>query len=104
MSYAFYAAAILYAVLCVIAPAIKYQRWKDYPSLPMMMVGGLSLGTSLVLKSSGFRNAWLLALLALICIAVSAWKNAAIQGQRHWTHHLVRWGLSLLLLIGFALL
>jgi len=104
MIYVLYIIATLYAVLCVLAPLLKVKEWKKCPSLVSMLVGGMTLITSMVLKSSGNRNAWILAVLALICIAISAWINGGVQGKRHLSHHIVRWGLSLLIVLGFVLL
>lgn len=104
MLYVLYIVTTLYAVLCMLAPLLKVKEWKSCPSLVSMLVGGMTLVTSLMLKSSGNRNAWVLAVLALICIAISAWVNGGAQDKRHLSHHIVRWGLSLLIVLGFVLL
>ena len=104
MLYVLYVITTLYAVLCVLAPLLKVKEWKKCPSLVSMFVGGVTLVTSMILKSSGNSNAWVLAVLALICIAVGAWINGGARGKRHLSHHIVRWGLSLLIVLGFVLL
>ena len=104
MKYVFYVIVSIYALLCGIAPMTKVKQWKTCPSMVSMLIGGITLGTSVVLHSSKFRNAWILALVALSCIAISAWRNGGIQGKRNLAHHIVRGVVSILLLIGFVVL
>ena len=100
MRYMVWVIAGLYAALSVVASVAKKKQWKTAPSLVAMFCGGLGLLTALVLDGSGQSNAWVLALAALVCIAAAAWKNSALVGSRHLPHHVVRWCLSLLILLG----
>lgn len=104
MIYVFYVITGIYAILCVLAPATQTKKWKTQPSLVSMLTGGVALGTSLVLKSSAFRNAWILAAVALVCICISAWRNGGMQEKRNLFHHIMRGVISILILIGFILL
>ncbi|MBE5801573.1 MAG: hypothetical protein E7319_04725 [Clostridiales bacterium] len=104
MIYAFLLLVSLYALLCVLASASKFRQWKAQPSMISMFTGGVVLAQALVLKTSGFSRSWILALAALIMIAAAAWRNGALQGKVHLSHHLIRWALSLLILAGFVFL
>jgi len=102
MTFDFYAVAILYAALSLLASVAKFRQWSSQPSLVAMFTGSFGLCTSLALKSGGHHNAWYLALAALVCIAAGAWKNSALVERRHLSHHIVRWVVSLLILLGFV--
>lgn len=104
MIYALYTVATIYAALCVVAPLLKVKQWKSCPSIPSMFTGGMCLFSALVLENNGYHNAWVLALMALLCISISAWKNGSNQGKINVSHHIIRTTISLIILLGFIVL
>lgn len=86
------------------APLLKVRQWKSCPSIVTMFTGGMGLLSALVLKNNGYYKAWILALMALLCISISAWKTGLVQGKINLLHHITRTIFSLIVLFGFVFL
>ena len=99
MRYLLYGITFLYAALSMLAAIvqIKTSRQKDTPI--MMLCGGLLLIAAVFFKHTN----WMIALVggALICIA--AFLNGKRSENFHVSHHIIRFIITLLLVIGFVI-
>lgn len=100
--------AILFGLLHIIAAAAQFKS-KDPAgrgSAVMMACGGIAVICAAVAHLAGAHPGWEDALPAasgglLVCFA--AYLNGKRAGQIHPLHHIVRGGIAVLLVIGFAI-
>lgn len=107
---------ILQVILWVIAGAfgllttvaalgeIRKKVQRNFAPFTLMSVGGVGLLGAVVDGVSGGAYDWLLALIACGMVCAGAVWNGRSRGDFHLSHHVVRMGLSLVLVAGFALL
>lgn len=96
--------SVLFGGLSMIA-AFHQMRGKQKPvSAILMIAGSLLLLAAVLCNILGRRIDWVIALLGCIAICAAAIWNGKKSGQLHIRHHIIRIALSMLLIIGFAVL
>ena len=101
--------AILFALLHIIA-AVTQFRSRDPAargSASIMLCGGAALICSAAAHLVGSSGDWMVALSAGVCgflpICFAAYLNGRRSGAVHVSHHLIRGGIAVLLVLGFVL-
>jgi len=104
MKYLLCAVASVYGVLSVIAAClqIKTAQKKDAP-ITMLAGGALMLAASAT-QFAGSPLDLCFSILGGIGISLAAWCNGKRSGNFHPSHHVIRFLLTVMLIIGFALL
>lgn len=97
MRYIICAVAILYAVLSMLA-AVVFMRTAKRKDTSIMMLGG---GILFILAAILQKADWILATVGGILICASAFMNGKRSGDFHARHHIIRFVLTLLLVLGF---
>ncbi len=96
--------SVLFGVLSAIA-AVS-QIWCKKTSFPawVMLAGALLLLAAVLCNGVGRRIDFVVALLGCTAICAAALANGIKSKQLHISHHVIRIALSILLLVGFAVL
>lgn len=96
--------SVLFGGLSVIAAfsQIKSEK-KPFPAI-VMAIGSLLLIAAVLCNIIGQRFDCIIALLGCIAICAAAVWNGIKSKQLHIQHHIIRIALSLMLIIGFAVL
>lgn len=96
--------SVLFGGLSLIAAAIQIKNEKKSPSALMMIIGSLLLIAAVVCNRIGQQWDFIPALLGCAAVCAAAILNGIKNGQLHIPHHVIRITLSVLLIIGFAVL
>lgn len=96
--------SVLFGGLSLIAAASQMKNENKSPSALMMITGSLLLIAAAVCNIVGQQWDFILALLGCAAICAAAIMNGIKSGQLHIPHHVIRITLSVLLIIGFAVL
>lgn len=96
--------SVLFGGLSLVAAASQIKNEKKSPSALMMIIGSLLLIAAVICNITGQPWDFILALLGCAAICAAAIMNGIKSGQLHIPHHVIRITLSVLLMIGFAVL
>ena len=88
----------------MIAAFSQVKREQKPFSAILMIFGSLLLLAAVICNILEQRTDWVIALPGCIAICAAAIWNGKKSGQLHIQHHIIRIALSLLLIIGFAVL
>lgn len=102
MRYAVYAVALIYALLCgyaACAPLKAAEKQKGTSAL--MLAGSLILILAIILHAMETPYSWAIVLAGGALICVAAFLNGKRSGTLHIWHHVVRFILTALLVLGF---
>ena len=96
--------SVLFGGLSMIAAFSQVKSEQKPFSAILMIFGSLLLLAAVICNILEQRTDWIIALLGCIAICAAAIWNGKKSGQLHIQHHIIRIALSLLLIIGFAVL
>lgn len=99
MRYIICCITVLYAVLSVIAAVSQIKTATHKDTSIMMLGGGLLLVIAIILKNAD----WIAAIIGGLLICIAAFLNGKRSGNFHISHHIIRFIITLLLVIGFIL-
>ena len=95
--------AALYALLSIVAAGAQLRTEKNRDTSLYMLSGGLFLFAAVLWYGIGMPLAWAAALGGCLLIGAAALINGK-RGEFHALHHVVRAALTVLLVLGFAVL
>lgn len=99
MRYIICAITVLYAVLCMLAAVTQIKTSTHKDTSIMMLSGGLLLVIATISKNAD----WILVITGGLLICIAAFLNGKRNGNFHIHHHIIRFIITLLLVIGFIL-
>lgn len=99
MRYIICGITVLYAVLSMFAAATQLKTATRKDTSVMMFCGGLILIIATVFKNAD----WIAAIIGGMLICIAAFLNGKRSGNFHISHHIIRFIITLLLVIGFVL-
>ena len=101
MRYLLYIVTALYALLSVLAAGTQFRTAdkKDTPAL--MILGGLLLLLAVVAEVMALFEGWPIVILGGVLICLAAFLNGRRSGNFHLKHHVIRLGVTLLLVLGY---
>lgn len=98
MRYIICGITVLYAVLSMLAAVTQIKSATHKDTSLMMLGGGLLLVVATILKNAD----WIAVIIGGILICIAAFLNGKRRGILHISHHIVRFIITFLLVIGFA--
>lgn len=101
MKYIFYGIIILYALLSILAASVQMKASKKRDTSILMLAGGLFLIAAVFLYKMAYSVIILIA--GGVLISVAAFINGKRSGNFHIVHHIIRFAVTVLLVIGFIL-
>lgn len=104
MKYVLYVITALYAILSAFAAIVQMKTAKQKSTSLMMLGGGLILIITVILHILNLRYNWIAAVVGGILICAAAFINGKKSGNFHITHHIIRFIITLLLIIGYIML
>lgn len=93
--------ALIYGVLCVLAPVTQIKVKDRRPANMIMLCGGIMLIAASVLKWLNVSFSVVLAIFGCAMIGFAAISNGIKNGKVHISHHIVRIAISCALAAGF---
>lgn len=99
MRYVICGITVLYAVLSMLAALTQIKKAARKDTSIMMLAGGLLLVIATVLKNAD----WIAAIIGGLLICIAAFLNGKRSGNFHISHHIIRFIITVLLVIGFIL-
>lgn len=90
---------VLYAALSMFAAVTQLKSSTRKDTSIMMLCGGLLLVIATVFKNAD----WIVVIIGGILICIAAFLNGKRSGNLHISHHIIRFIITLLLVIGFIL-
>ena len=104
MKYLLYAVTILYALLSILAAGTQFKTAdrKDAPVL--MILGSILLLLTVAVEIMVLFDGWPIAILGGALICTAALLNGRRSGNFHLKHHVIRLGITLLLILGYYML
>jgi len=103
MRYVVFAIAIIYGLLSIYAASSQWKRPDRRLPTILMTAGGLVLILTGILCLTGWKQDWLLAIIGGLLIVEAAVLNGQRIGRAHPKHHIVRFVITLALIVGFAI-
>lgn len=104
MKYIVVIIAVLYALLSMLAASTQLKKAEKKDTSLMMLSGGVLLLGAAVLQLTTVSYDWAAAILGGALISVAAFLNGKRGGNFHLSHHVIRFCITLLLIVGFAVL
>ncbi|MCH5278558.1 MAG: hypothetical protein J1E60_02085 [Christensenellaceae bacterium] len=104
MKYVLCAIVILYALLSMAAAIhqMKTERRMDTPVV--MLFGATALVAAAVLQLFTWQYDWIIAIIGGAIICMAAYLNGKRGGNFHASHHIVRFVVTALFVVGFVVL
>lgn len=90
---------VLYAALSMFAAATQLKTAAHKDTSIMMLCGGLFL----VIATVFTKTDWIIVIIGGMLICIAAFLNGKRSGNLHISHHIIRFILTLLLVVGFIL-
>lgn len=103
MKYVVFGLALLYALLSLYAAFNQRKRPQYRLSAVLMALGGLVLISAAILCLTGWTLDWALSIIGTLLIVEAAVLSGKLTGRTHPKHHAVRFVITLLLIVGFAI-
>lgn len=103
MKYVLYAFTALYGLLSFIAAISQIKKAKKKASFVIMAVGALILVAAIVIDIISLPYSWVGTTVGGLLICGAAIYNGKASGNFHTTHHIIRFAVILLLIVGFIL-
>ena len=103
MKYVVFVIALIYALLSLYASFPAWKRPDRKLIAILMTVGGVLLILTAILSLTGWTLDWLLCIIGSLLIVEGAVLNGARVGRTHPKHFTVRFIITLVLIIGFAI-
>lgn len=99
MRYIICGITVLYAVLSMFAAITQIKTATHKDTSIIMLCGGLLLVIATVFKNAD----WIIVIIGGMLICIAAFLNGKRSGNFHISHHIIRFIITLLLVIGFIL-
>jgi len=103
MKYVVFAVTLVYALLSIYASLAQWKRPERRLTAILLTAGGLVLILTGILSLTGWQMDWLLSVIGCLLLVEAAVLNGARIGRTHPKHHAVRFLITLVLVIGFAI-
>lgn len=97
MRYVIGTVTVLYAALSMLAAIVQMKTQTRKDTSVMMLGGGILMIAAVILPGAD----WILAIIGGALICAAAFLNGKRSGNFHARHHVIRFALTLLLIIGF---
>ncbi|MCM1053938.1 MAG: hypothetical protein NC394_00305 [Bacteroides sp.] len=104
MKYALYAVTALYAVLSAVAAAVQMKSVKNKGTSLIMIGGALVLTAAIIIHILKTPYGWIAAAIGGLLICAAALINGKKSGSFHIQHHIIRFTVTILLIIGYIFL
>ncbi len=95
---------ILFGLLSAAAPAVQLRNQERRIANYIMLLGGILLAAGGVCKLAAPAPALPLAIVGAVAVCGAAIANGLKNGKVHILHHVIRIAVSILLIVGLALL
>ena len=102
--YLLYLIICLYAVLSIVAAGTQLRTAEKRDTPLLMIFGGILLLAAVGLELLALFDGWLITGIGGACICFAAFLNGRRSGSFHIKHHMIRFAVTLLLVIGFYIL
>ncbi len=96
--------SVLFGALSMLAAFVQAKNEKKPVPAVIMTAGSLLLLAAVICNTAGQQADFIVALIGCIAICAAAIMNGVKSGQLHIQHHIIRIALSVILVVGFALL
>ena len=103
MKYVILIIAVLYASLSMIAALTQLKSAEKKDTSWMMLLGSALLITASVFMMSSLNFDWAVAVLGGALISIAAFLNGKRGGNFHASHRVVRFCITVLVIVGFIL-
>ena len=103
MKYVVFVLALAYALLSIYASLPVWKKPDRRLTAILMTAGGVVLILTGILCLTGWKLDWLLAIIGCLLLVEAAVLNGVRVGRTHPKHHAVRFVITLVLVIGFAI-
>lgn len=103
MQYVLYIITALYAVLSSIAAIAQMRTSKEKTTSFIMLGGGIVLIAAAILHFLSVPFSWAAAIAGGLLICLAALINGKKSGSFHILHHIIRFIVTLLLIIGYII-
>ena len=104
MKYIITIIAALYALVSILASCVQIKVSARKDTSLTMICGGVLLLLAVLTSFFGLAYDWILAVFGGFLISVAAYLNGKRSGKVHANHHIIRFLLTLALVVGFILL
>ena len=103
LQYLLYVVTVVYALLSMLAAGTQIRTAAKRDTPVLMILGGALLLLAVGLEFLALLDGWLITALGGACICVAAFLNGRRSGSFHLMHHMIRFAVTVILIVGFYL-
>ena len=101
MKYLLYGVTILYALLSMVAAGTQLRTADKKAAPAFMILGSILLLLTVGIEIAALPEGWAIALLGGGLIGIAAFLNGRRSGNFHLKHHVIRLGVTIVLILGY---